>query len=135
VCKCIKTSESKCSVKTDSKTGCIWASEVLKRQEVLETTDCLFSYDTIQTAQKTRPPAILRCNQNVFTELVPSNDREIHRHTRPTILLLLRVFFAAVTCLPSRCLATKGGIHFTEPLLRSDRKHTYTDTQPDRRDL
>jgi hypothetical protein len=29
--------------------------------------------------------------------------------TRPTILLLLSVFVGAGTCLPSRCLATKGG--------------------------
>jgi hypothetical protein len=37
---------------------------------------------------------------------------------RPTnaILLLLRVFIAAGTSLPSRCLTTKGGIHFTELL-------------------
>jgi hypothetical protein len=35
--------------------------------------------------------------------------------TRPTILLLL-VFVAGGSCLPSCCLAVKGGIHFTEPL-------------------
>jgi hypothetical protein len=31
--------------------------------------------------------------------------------TRPTIRLLFGVFIAARTCLPSRCLATTGGIH------------------------
>jgi hypothetical protein len=61
------------------------------------------------------PPIILRCGGNVFIELLPSNGREIHRqtqrHTRPTILLLLRVVFVAGTRLPSRCLATIGRIH------------------------
>jgi hypothetical protein len=38
----------------------------------------------------------------------------------PTILLL-HVFDAAGTCLPSRCLAIKGGIHFTEHLPSNDR--------------
>jgi hypothetical protein len=33
------------------------------------------------------------------------------RHTRPTIILLLRVFVAAQTCLPSFCLTTIGEIH------------------------
>jgi hypothetical protein len=48
--------------------------------------------------------------------------------TRPTILLLLRVFIAAGTCLLSRCLATKGGIHFTEPLPSNDSRviHRHT---------
>jgi hypothetical protein len=31
--------------------------------------------------------------------------------TRPKILLWMRVFVASETCLPSRCLATIGGIH------------------------
>jgi hypothetical protein len=31
--------------------------------------------------------------------------------TRRTVLLLLLVFVAVVTCLLSRCLATIGGIH------------------------
>jgi hypothetical protein len=36
----------------------------------------------------------------------------LHRNkTRPAILLLLHIFVAAGTCLPSRCLATIGGIH------------------------
>jgi hypothetical protein len=29
------------------------------------------------------------------------------------------------TSLQSRCLATKGEIHFTEPLLSNDRRHTH----------
>jgi hypothetical protein len=48
------------------------------------------------------------------------------RHTRPTILLL-RVFFAAGTCLTSRCLATKG-IHFTVSLPSDDSRDTHKDT-------
>jgi hypothetical protein len=43
--------------------------------------------------------------------LLPSQDRRIHRHTHPTILLFLRVLVAAGTCLPGRCLATLSGIH------------------------
>jgi hypothetical protein len=55
--------------------------------------------------------------------------------TDPAILLLLRVFIAAETCLHNRCLATKGGIHFTEPLPCNDRRDTHTDTRTDGRDL
>jgi hypothetical protein len=50
---------------------------------------------------------------------------------RPTVLLLLRAFIAAVTCLPSRCLATKGDIHFTEPFRSNDRRDTHADIQVD----
>jgi hypothetical protein len=57
------------------------------------------------------PTIILRCRGNVFTELLPSNDRGYT--DRPTdklstILLLLGVLFVAGMCLPSRCLATIG---------------------------
>jgi hypothetical protein len=59
------------------------------------------------------PPKIIRCRGKVFPELLPSNDRGIHKHTdrykHPTILIFLRVFAAAGTCLPSRCLSMKGG--------------------------
>jgi hypothetical protein len=44
------------------------------------------------------------------------------------ILLLLLVFVAAGTCLPSRCLAMKVDKHFTEPLPSNDRRDTHTDT-------
>jgi hypothetical protein len=47
--------------------------------------------------------------------------------TYPTIPLLLRVFVAAGTCLQSRCLAQKGGIHITEPLPSNDKRDTHTD--------
>jgi hypothetical protein len=51
----------------------------------------------------------------MFLLFLLSNDRGIrrqtHRHTRPTILLLLRVFIDEGTCFPSRCLAMKVGIH------------------------
>jgi hypothetical protein len=85
------------------------------KQEVLGRTNSLLSFDTTRTACKTTPPTILRCSRNALTELFPSNNkgiyRQIHRHTSPTFLLLLCVLVAAGTCLPSRCLATKGGTH------------------------
>jgi hypothetical protein len=83
------------------------------KQEVLGRTDRLHSLDTTRTAKKTTPPTILHCRWNVFIELLPSNDKGIHRptDTRPAILLLLLVFFAVGTCLLGRCLATIGGIH------------------------
>jgi hypothetical protein len=46
---------------------------------------------------------------------------------RPTFLLLLRVFVAAGTCLPSRCLAPEKGIHLTEPLPCNARRDTHID--------
>jgi hypothetical protein len=45
------------------------------------------------------------------------------------ILVLLHVFVAAITCLPSRSLVIKGEIHFTEPLPTNDRRDKPTDTQ------
>jgi hypothetical protein len=59
-------------------------------QEVLERTNRLLSFDTTWTAQKT---------------------------TSPTVLLLLRVFVAAVTFLPIRCLATIGGYTYRHRLM------------------
>jgi hypothetical protein len=63
---------------------------------------------------------------NIFIELLPSNDggiqRQTHRHMRPTIPLLLHVFNATGTCLPSHCLAMKGGICFTKPLPSNNRR-------------
>jgi hypothetical protein len=38
------------------------------------------------------------------------------------------VFVASVTFLPSRSLATKGGVYFTEPLPSNDRWDTHIDT-------
>jgi hypothetical protein len=81
----------------------------------------MLSFDTTRTAKETTPAAILRCRRDVFTTLLLSNDRGIHRQThglsfdttrivqkttRPTIILLLRVLFAVGTCLSSRFLAT-----------------------------
>jgi hypothetical protein len=69
--------------------------------------------------------------------LVPSNDRRTHRRTdtSPTVLLLLRVFFAAGRCLQSRLLETKGGIHVTKPLPSNNRRDKHGDTQTNGRDL
>lgn len=58
-----------------------------------------------------------------------------HGHTPTIILLFLRVSVATGTCLPSRCLAIKGGIHVTEPLPSNGRRDINTDTQTDGRDL
>jgi hypothetical protein len=51
------------------------------KQEVLGRTNRLLSFDTTRTAQKMTVPTILRCRGNVFTELLPSNDRGIHGRT------------------------------------------------------
>jgi hypothetical protein len=84
-------------------------------QEVPGKTNRLLSFDMTRTPWKTLPPTILRCRGNIFTELLPSNDkgihRQSHRRTHPTVLILLREFFTAGTGLPSRCVAMKGGIH------------------------
>jgi hypothetical protein len=85
----------------------------MKRRRCMQTkilgrTNRLLSYDTTRNAQETTPPTILRSRGNFFKELLPSNDRgiyrQIHRHARPTILLL-HISFASGTCLPSCCLA------------------------------
>jgi hypothetical protein len=73
---------------------------------------------------------VLRCLGNVFSELLPRNDRGTHRHT-----VMLRAFFAVGKCLPSRCLAMEGGINFTETLPSNDRRDKHTDAQTDGRDL
>jgi hypothetical protein len=39
----------------------------------------LIANDTAWAAQKTAPQTTLRCSGNVLTELLSSNDREIHR--------------------------------------------------------
>jgi hypothetical protein len=109
----------------------------IKNKQVLGRENSLISFDTSRTAQKTTPPAILRCRGNVFTEFLHNNDRRIHRQTyrhthRP--ILLLRIFVAEGTSLPSRCLSIKGGIHFIYPLPSNDRRDTHTDTQTDGRD-
>jgi hypothetical protein len=84
------------------------------KQEVLGR--MLAYFPTIRHAphRKRRLQQFFLCRGNVFTELLPSNDRGIHRqthrHSRPTILLLFRVFVAAGTCLPSRCLAAIEGM-------------------------
>jgi hypothetical protein len=102
------------------------------REEVLGRSSRLLSFETAHTAEETTPLIFLRCRGSIFTELLPSNDRGIHwqtqRHTRSTILLLLRVFTSEGRYLASCCLAMKGGIHFTEPLPSNDRGCTYRHT-------
>jgi hypothetical protein len=68
---------------------------------------------------RTTRPTILRYRGNVFTELLRSNDKGIHRYTPEShtkrrvqqFFYCLRVFDAAGTCLLSRCLATIGDTH------------------------
>jgi hypothetical protein len=84
-------------------------------------------------------PTILHCRRNVFIK-----QRRIHRQIqwlsfdraqtaqkmkRPTVLLLLRVLVALGTCLPSRCLVPKIGIHLTKQLPSNDHgnSHRHTD--------
>jgi hypothetical protein len=75
-----------------------------------------------------RPTIILYHVLNLAT-----NYRGIHRqthiHRRPIIILSFRVFVAAGTCLPSRCLTMKGEIHFIEPLSSIERRDTQTHRQ------
>jgi hypothetical protein len=44
------------------------------------------------------------------------------------------VFFVVVPCLPSRCLAMKGGIYLVRLLPSNNSIHTYADTRTDMRD-
>jgi hypothetical protein len=53
--------------------------------------------------------------------------RTAEKMTRPTILILLRVFVAAGKCLSSRYLLPNGGIHLTEPLTSNDGRDTHED--------
>jgi hypothetical protein len=117
------------------------------KQEVQGRTDCLLSFDLTWTSLKTTPQTILCCCVNIFTELLPSSDRGIHRPTdlfgetltaqkmACPLILLLHVSVAAGMCLPSCCLEKKGWIQFTAPLPSNDRGDTDTDTLTDRQDL
>jgi hypothetical protein len=85
------------------------------------------SFDTRRTTQKTTPPTILRCRGNVFTELIPSNDKGIHRPTdtrfqqffyycvyslpQESVYLVVAWRWKEGYYLPSRCVAAIGGIH------------------------
>lgn len=78
------------------------------RYEVLEIVlHNLLSSDTTRTAQNTTPTTILRSRWKVFSEQLPSNDRDIHlqshRHTRSAILLSVFVV-AEVGMLVTACV-------------------------------
>jgi hypothetical protein len=120
----------------------IWSHEARSKHSTgalcnLQLETCV--YCRVTFLLKTTSLRILHCRGNVFTEFLPSSDKRIHRQThkdtRPTIFLLLSVFTAAGTHLPSRCLAPKREIHFTEPLLNNVMRDTYTDAETDERDL
>jgi hypothetical protein len=53
---------------------------IINKQEVLGRTNRQLSFDTTMVAQITTPP-IIRSRGNVFTELLPGNDRGIHKQT------------------------------------------------------
>jgi hypothetical protein len=57
------------------------------------------------------PPTILHCHGNVFTQLLASNDREIHTHMHTT----QQFFYFCIYLLPqehaSHCLAMIGEVH------------------------
>jgi hypothetical protein len=98
-------------------------------------TNRLFSFDMTRTAYKITLPIVVRCRGNVSIEFLPSNHRTIQRHTHSTILVLLRVIVTAELSSPSRCLAMKGGIYFTDPLASNHLKDIYRDIQTDVRDF
>jgi hypothetical protein len=89
----------------------------VSEQEVLRRTNRLHSFDKTWTAQKTTPPTILQSLRNVFTELLPSNDREIHTQTQ-----------ASKNSSVVACIRCSGNV-FTEPLPSNERMdtNTYTD--------
>jgi hypothetical protein len=75
----------------------------------------------------------------VYTKPLPSNDRT-HIQTQRLLGGLYEVLAQVPShsyqvSLPSRCLAMKGGIHFTKPLPNNNRRDTHTDTQTDGRNL
>jgi hypothetical protein len=112
----------------------IFELNYILRQKVLGRTNFILSFDTTRTAYKTMLPTVLRCRGKVFIELLSSNERGIYRDPQTCAsnnYLFLRVFVAAGTSLPNRCLAMKGGIPFTEPLYSNDWRDTHTDTRND----
>jgi hypothetical protein len=73
--------------------------------------------------RKKTSPAILRYHGNVFTELLPSNDRKIHRHTGTRFP---NPIFARIRC--------RGNV-FTETLPVNIMRDKPTNTQTDGRYL
>jgi hypothetical protein len=65
-------------------------------------TNRLLSFYTTHTTEKTMPPTILRCRGKVFTELLPSNDRRIHRRTRRDTCLAILLFVKYCNEIPVR---------------------------------
>jgi hypothetical protein len=58
----------------------LWSDEIFK-QEFLGRTNRLLSFDMTWTAYKTTPPITLRFREQVFNELLCSNDRGLYRQT------------------------------------------------------
>jgi hypothetical protein len=55
--------------------------EMMEMQEVFGRIYRITSFDTTLLALKTIPLIILRCRGNVFIELSPSSNRELHSQT------------------------------------------------------
>jgi hypothetical protein len=106
---------------------------VLRLEQQLLKTEVLTAYFPFIRRAPHRKRRLKQFFVAAGTSSLPRNHRGIHRHTRPTILLLLHAFVATGTCLPSRCLAMKIGIHFTESLPSNDRRDT--DIQTDGMDF
>jgi hypothetical protein len=114
-------------------------------EEVLGRTNRLHPFDTTQTAYKPRLPTTLRYRGNVFTELLPSNNRGCTDKPTDTdrkesgvsnnSSIVACLFVAVVTCLPTRCLAPNKEIHLTEPLSCNVRSDPHRETRTDGRDL
>jgi hypothetical protein len=67
----------------------------------------------------------VRINKKFWEELIAYLPLIWHWPNRKRCLQ--QFFIAMRTCLMSRCLAMKGGIHFTKPLPSNDRRYTHTD--------
>jgi hypothetical protein len=110
-----------------------------RNKKILGKTNRLLSFDMTWTAKKTTPATIIRCRGNVFTELLPTKDRGIHRD--PQTLLWwnttaqkndasnnssIVAFVAAGTSLPSCYLPRIGGYTETHRL-------SFDETRPHRK--
>jgi hypothetical protein len=100
------------------------------------------------------PPTIIHCHRNIFTELLPGNDKGIHWHQylfRPYRQTLLwwdmdrtehvqQFFYYCVYSMPQKrvylspCLAPNGALHLTQLLPCNDGrdKHIYRHTREGR---
>jgi hypothetical protein len=95
-------------------------------QEVLGRINRLLSFSTTWTAQKTTPPTIIFCRVNVFTKLLPSNDRGIYREAHRLSFDKTRTAYK-MTCPTSLLylafIICRGNV-FAEPLPNNEKRDT-----------